>query len=173
MPSLVADELSTVYLKQAEAAAIADCLDHLPWSSLAWSIHRGMKVPLIPHVLPYMMAYRELLAREPSKFYENGWRNKDFVAKSMAQQAESAVGGDGSCSGDVCRIISAVAEQLWDKEMADMDCTIFWSERVDVPSEQGPLKEVLTPDRLAALPRRCSLFGGFMSLLMMFIITYH
>lgn len=62
VPSLVEDESSTIYLQQKEAAAIADCLDHVPWSPLAWSIHRGMKDVLIAYDLPYMSAYREILA---------------------------------------------------------------------------------------------------------------
>ena len=120
VPSLIEGETSTVYLRQPEAAAIAHCLDHLPFSPLAWSIHRGMKDILIAYALPYMMAYRELLAKELGKavyahasaLYENGWRDKEFIANSMALQAESAIMGDDRCSGDVCRIISAVAELL-------------------------------------------------------------
>jgi hypothetical protein len=60
-------------------------------------------------------------------------------------------GGDGSCSGDVCRIISAVAEPLWDKEEADIDRTNFLSRHVDVLENQGPRDEVLTPDGVVAL----------------------
>ena len=120
VPSLIEDETSTVYLRQPEAAAIAHCLDHLPFSPLAWSIHRGMKDVLVAYALPYMMAYRELLAKELGKavhaqasaLYEKGWRDKEFLANSMALQAESAIMGDDRCSGDVCRIISAVAELL-------------------------------------------------------------
>jgi len=66
VPSLAEDELSAVYLKQAEAAAIADYLDHPPWSSLAWSIHRGMKDILIAYAHPYMLVYHDLLAKDLS-----------------------------------------------------------------------------------------------------------
>ena len=92
VPSLVDDETAAVYLKQAEAEAIADCLDHLPFSPLAWSIHRGMKEILIAYALPYMLAYRDILAKQlrqavythASALYEKGWRDREFITKSVA-----------------------------------------------------------------------------------------
>ena len=156
--SLIEDESSTVYLRQAEATAIADCLDHLPWSPIAWSIHRGMKDILIAYAYPYMMAYREVLAEELGKavqshvtaLHNSGWK-KEYIVQSMAQQAQSAIRGDGRCSGDVCRIISAIAESLWDKSQAEMDHTTFWSRHVDVPAAREQVSEALTPDGVVAL----------------------
>ena len=159
VPSLIEDESSTIYLRQAEATAIADCLDHLPWSPLAWSIHRGMKDILIAYAYPYMMAYREVLAEELGKAVQthvialrnSGWKDREFIENSMAQQAESAIKGDGHCSGDVCRIISAIAESMWDKSQAEMDRTTFWSRHVDVPATGKEVSEALTPDGVVAL----------------------
>ena len=159
VPSLIEDESSTVYLRQTEATAIADCLDHLPWSPLAWSIHRGMKDILIAYAYPYMMAYREVLAEALGKavrthetaLHTSGWKDKEFIVQSMAQQAESAVRGDGHCSGDVCRIISAIVESLWDKSQKEMDCTTFWSRHVNVPTTGKEVSEALTPDGVVAL----------------------
>ena len=54
--------MTTVYLPQTELVALAEYLDHLRWSPLAWSIHRDMKNILVAYALPYMHAYRQSLA---------------------------------------------------------------------------------------------------------------
>ena len=63
VPSFVDDKASTIYVGQSEVARIADCLDRLPWSPIAWSVHRGMRDILISYAKPYMEAYRVAIAK--------------------------------------------------------------------------------------------------------------
>lgn len=128
VPSLVEDESSTIYLQHKEAAAIAECLDHLPWSPLAWSIHRGMKDVLIAYDLPYMSAYRGILAatlaaavpRHSFALRRRDWGPR-FITESMVDQAASAGLGDDRRSGDTCRLVTAITEVLCEKPEIDMD----------------------------------------------------
>ena len=116
VPSLEDGKKSILYLEQKEADAIAACLDHLPWSSLAWSIHRGMKDVLVAYGRQTMNSYRNSLAETLKKaigekggtLVAQGWQPK-FVADSMASQAASAILGGEECSGGVCRIVSDAA----------------------------------------------------------------
>ena len=157
VPSLVEDESSVIYLQHEETAAIADCLDHLPWSPLAWSIHRGMKDILIAYALPYMSAYREMLAatltaavsKHNFALRHRGWE-PDFITESMADQAASAIMGDDRCSGDACRILTAITEVLCEKPDTDLDQTEFWKSNKDY-SVQPPVHEVLSRDEVIAL----------------------
>ncbi len=157
VPSLVDDQPSTIYVAHSEAAALADCLDYLPWSPLAWSIHRGMKDILVSYAKPYMEAYRKPLAdalraavtTHTYALRHRGWE-PTFTREHMADQAASAILGDDRCSGDVCRIVGAITELLCDKGQVDLDHTKFWVQHLTLPSEQG-IQEALSPDTMAAL----------------------
>ena len=157
LPSLVEDELSTVYLRKIEVEVIADCLDCLPWSPLAWSIHRGMKDILVAYALPYMKAYRASLAstlhsavtKYALRLIQLGWE-ADFVRGDMADQAASAFCGDDKCSGDVCRIVSAAAEVFCSKTVDELDHTTFWVQNLQIPSEEVKT-EMLSSEMVAAL----------------------
>lgn len=157
VPSLVDDKTSNIYVGQSEVATIADCLDHLPWSPLAWSIHRGMKDTLVAYALPFMVAHREPLAKalhdavttHTYALRHRGWE-PTFVRDHMAQQAASAIRGDNRCSGDVCRIVAAITELLCDKGQVNLDHTKFWAQHLDLPREQA-IDEGLSPDTMVAL----------------------
>ncbi|KAH0538933.1 hypothetical protein FGG08_004524 [Glutinoglossum americanum] len=159
VPSLEDDEESILYLAQEEVVLVASCLDHLPWSPLAWSIHRGMKDVLVAYGKQTMKAYRNDLAeflRQAVKGKEQvladqGWPRK-FAEDYMASQAASAILGDEECSGDVCRIVSAVALLEWDKDEASLDQTTFWRSNVHVLIEDDETQtRKLTPDMVIAL----------------------
>ena len=157
VPSLVDDEFSTVYIRKSEIGAIADCLDCLPWSPLAWSIHRGMKDILVAYALPYMRVYRNSLASTlrsavttyALRLIQLGWE-ADFVKGDMADQAASAFCGDEKCSGDVCRIVSAAAEVFCNKTVDELDHTTFWVQNLKTPPEEVETR-ILSSDMVAAL----------------------
>lgn len=98
VPSLQVDRTSIVYVRDREEAVIADCLDHLPWSPLAWSIHRGLKDLVVAYAQPFLTAYREPLARTLAEavsehsfaLQRRGW-DATFVRGWMAEQAASAI----------------------------------------------------------------------------------
>ena len=157
VPSLVDDEFSTVYMRKSEIEVIADCLDCLPWSPVAWSIHRGMKDILVAYALPYMKAYRTSLASTlhsavttyELRLRQLGWE-ADFVRGDMADQAASAFCGDDKCSGDVCRIVSAAAEVYCSKGVDELDHTKFWVQNLQTPPEAVETR-MLSSDMVAAL----------------------
>ncbi|KAL6716035.1 hypothetical protein ACLMJK_006997 [Lecanora helva] len=158
VPSLDENRSSIIYVPHAEGAAIADCLDHLPWSPLAWSIHRGLRDILIAWAMPYLMAYREALAgtlaaavlKHKFTLRQNGW-DGDFVTDCMAEQATSAILGDERCSGDTVRVVTAITDLLWEKSPSDMDYTLFWKSSQDLPDRTRESSEVLPPDTAVAL----------------------
>ncbi|KAL9003618.1 MAG: hypothetical protein Q9188_003526 [Gyalolechia gomerana] len=157
VPLLEADKTSIIYVKDREEAVIADCLDHLPWSPIAWSMHRGLKDVIIAYATPYFTAYREPLARilaeaVSAHFFalqHRGW-DATFVRESMAEQAASAILGGDRCSGDVCRIVTGIAELLFQKPESLMDTTTFWTMNREIPSVQ-PAGTQLSADTIVAL----------------------
>lgn len=131
VPSLVDDQFSTMYLPALERVVIADCLDYVPWSPIAWSMHRGTKDILAAYALPYIKIYRAPLATtlrsavttHAFTLIQQGWEAV-FVKRNMADQAISALFG-GDCSGDVCRILSAIVEAICNKRVEELDHTDF------------------------------------------------
>ena len=167
VPSLVEDLHSTIYVGQSEAIGIADCLDHLPWSPIAWSIHRGMKDILVAYAKPYMVAYRERLAEQLSAAVKThtyalrhrGWE-PEFVRDHMAEQAASAILGDDRCSGDVCRIVAAITELLCDKGQINLDHTKFWVQHLNLPNVNHADDQVSLPNEVNLPHERLSLPNG-------------
>jgi hypothetical protein len=161
VPSLGNGEESLLYLAQGEMEGIAECLDYLPWSPLAWSIHRGMKDILVAYGRQTLKTYRNALAAAFHKAVEEkgqtlvkqGWSPK-FVAESMANQAASAILGGEECSGDGCRVVSAVTLLVGDKVEGDasLDLTTFWRNTMRTPMEDQEIHgSDLTSDTVVAL----------------------
>ena len=116
---------------------LAEALDCLPWSSLSWSMHRGMRDILLAYGKPTMNRYRVLLASVVKEgvnsveadLVQRGW-NADFVKDAMGDLAESAVLSGSGNSGDMVRVVVAIAECLIErptKHPVDQDKTSFWS----------------------------------------------
>ncbi|KAH0557086.1 hypothetical protein GP486_005127 [Trichoglossum hirsutum] len=161
VPSLEKGEESLLYLAKEEMEGIAECLDRLPWSPLAWSIHRGMKDILVAYSRQTLRTYRNALAdvfrkavkEKGQTLVEWGWSPK-FVAESMANQAASAILGGEECSGDACRVVSAVALLVAGKVEGDasLDVTTFWQNTMYTPMEDQEVHgSGLTPDTVIAL----------------------
>ncbi|KAI4199290.1 MAG: hypothetical protein LQ346_002599 [Caloplaca aetnensis] len=181
VPSLEVDRTAIVYVRDQENTVIADCLDHLPWSPLAWSIHRGLKDLIVAYAQPFLSAYREPLARTLAEavsehsfaLQHRGW-DAAFVHEWMAEQAASAIlyvvrtitpiskhaerwltagprrRGDDRASGDTCRVITGLAELIWQSVESGMDKTIFWATNREIPPAQ-PAGTKLSPDTVVAI----------------------
>ncbi|KAL8639443.1 MAG: hypothetical protein Q9228_003530 [Teloschistes exilis] len=118
-----------------EEEILLRALDSLPWSSMSWSIHRGLRDILITYAKPTMNKYRAGLAallksavtRYPSRLIKDGW-NREFVHGSMGDiAANSVMAGEGN-SGDSVRVVTAAALLLCDSISHDeLDATKFWS----------------------------------------------
>ena len=134
-----------------------DHQQHIPWSPIAWSIHRGMKDVLVAYALPYLKAYRAPLAAmlhsavatHAFTLIQQGWE-PTFVKGNMADQAASALFGGDQCSGDVCRILSAIVEAVSKKSIEELDHTQFWVQHLQIPAKKEE-SEMLTGDTVAAL----------------------
>lgn len=87
-------------------------LDCLPWKSLSWSIHRGMREILLAFGKPIMNKFRanlaallhRFVASKPVALTRIGWDLK-FVQKSMGEVAFSAM-LEGS--GDSCDLVREI-----------------------------------------------------------------
>ena len=131
--SHTADIDVSVYIPTTEAAILNRALDCLPWSSLFWSIHRGLRDILVAFAKDRMDRWRGQLAqtlrhvveRWPERLDAKGW-NPRFVRDSMADMAASAVLAGSGNSGDVVRVVTDIALTLWDGEVSALDETTFW-----------------------------------------------
>ena len=113
-------------------------LDCLPWNSLSWSIHRGMRDILLAFGKPLMDEFRsELAALLKRTVADNaaalehiGW-NAEFIRKSMGDMASSAILDGSGDSGDLVRVVTDVARAYLghtelDKHFAALDEVEFW-----------------------------------------------
>ncbi|KAL8651719.1 MAG: hypothetical protein Q9226_004586 [Calogaya cf. arnoldii] len=122
---------------KAEEEILLQALDYLPWSSMSWSIHRGLRDILVTYAKPTMDQYRKSLAAKLKSavsdhsltLVKNGW-NPAFVSSSMGDiAANSVMAGEGN-SGDSVRVVTAAALLLWDSQpRSGLDETKFWRER--------------------------------------------
>lgn len=113
-------------------------LDCLPWNSLSWSIHRGMRDILLEFGKSVMNEFRlsfavllkQYIADNPAALEVIGW-NPEFVRKSMGEMASSAVMDGSGDSGDLVRVVTDAARAYLghtelDKHFAALDEVEFW-----------------------------------------------
>lgn len=128
-----------------EEEVIKHTLDLLPWNSISWSMHRGMKDILVTYARPVMNAHRERLAELlkkkvadcPHVFEARGWEGQ-FVRSSMGDMAASAVLTGGGDSGDLVRVVTDIVlamAQDWD--LSQLDEVDFWRRPVQAQGDHG------------------------------------
>ncbi|CAJ2512092.1 Uu.00g077170.m01.CDS01 [Anthostomella pinea] len=139
--TLVLDLLSTekgsgvkLMIPSREQDVIKHALDCLPWTSLSWSIHRGLKDILVAYARPVMDSFRTELAdllkqtvnEQPHLLDRRGW-NPQFVRQSMGEMAASAVLASEGNSGDLVRVVTDIVMALVDGwDVAQLDEVTFW-----------------------------------------------
>ena len=140
---------AVLYVPKHEAQILAKALDSLPWSSLSWSLHRGLKDVLLAYGKPIMNQYRFQtasalkvgVAASRAALIERGWAS-ELVDGPMASMAESAILSGSGNSGDVVRIVVAIVECLLQCEgivdEVNLDRTDFWSRQLEVSSISKP-----------------------------------
>lgn len=142
----------TLYVPDDESAILNKALDWLPWSSLSWSIHRGLRDILVAFAKGRMDRYRVRLAEAlrsavtewPERLDARGW-DPWFVRGTMAYMAASAVSAGAGNSGDAVRVVTDIALTLWDGIIPQLDETTFWRDGSDAGSS------VLSPMAVTAL----------------------
>ena len=130
-------DTAILFVPDHEAQLLAKTIDCLPWSSLSWSLHRGLKDVLLAYGTPIMNRHRGEMAkflrtelrRNEAALVEKGWA-PEFLHGPMADMAESAILSGRGNSGDVVRIVVAVIEVLIEcngfGEAVNRDQTAFW-----------------------------------------------
>lgn len=126
------DALMTVPKKEEEI--IKHALDCLPWTSLSWSIHRGMRDILVAYAKSVMDKHREALAEmlkdtvkiKPHKLDARGW-NPKFVRENMGDMAASAILAGRGNSGDLVRVVTdVVLVYIGIEDLAKLDECHWW-----------------------------------------------
>ncbi|KAI8629065.1 hypothetical protein F5Y19DRAFT_433844 [Xylariaceae sp. FL1651] len=117
-----------------EEAIIKHALDCLPWTSLSWSLHRGLRDILVAYARPVMDAHREELADmlratvadKADLLRARGW-DAQFIRNNMAGMAVSAVLAGSGNSGDSVRVVTdLVAVMTGDWDISRLDEVNFW-----------------------------------------------
>lgn len=134
LPSTEKDQIVRMFLGEREQDVVKYALDCLPWSSLSWSIHRGLRDILVAFGKPTMDRYRRQLAdvlrgvveESPNLLDSRGW-DPQFVRKSMGDMAVSAImAGEGN-SGDLVRVVmDIVLAAVGDWDISRLDQVSFW-----------------------------------------------
>lgn len=133
LPSMEKNTQLSMLIPEPEQGVLEQALDCLPWSSLSWSIHRGLRDILVAYAKPTMDEYRQNLASrlrdfingQPQQLEANGW-SADFVRGAMAELAASSVLAGSGNSGDSVRVVTDTALLLSDKDSFELDETNFW-----------------------------------------------
>ncbi|KAF2115759.1 hypothetical protein BDV96DRAFT_55630 [Lophiotrema nucula] len=137
------DVFMTIPTKEEEI--IKHTLDCLPWTSLSWSIHRGMRDILVAYAKPVMDKHRQALAQipkdtiktKPHKLDARGW-NPQFVRENMGDMAASAILAGSGNSGDLVRVVTdIVLVSVGIDEMAALDECHWWRENTDELTPAG------------------------------------
>ncbi|KAG4443337.1 hypothetical protein IFR05_001206 [Cadophora sp. M221] len=149
-----------VFVAEHEASLLASVLDCLPWSSLSWSLHRGLKDVLLAYGKPTMSLCRKNLAdvveaeilTSATALIKRGWE-ADFVRGPMAGMAASAILSGVGNSGDLVRIVTAAAECMIERmglsDQINLDRTSFWKGwRQGLASVKVPMVEPLKSENL-------------------------
>lgn len=160
IPSSENGKFVTLLVGSAEQRILNQVLDHLPWSFMSWSIHRGMRDILVAYSKPTMALYRQELARKLRQASRDhqlelaamGW-DQDFVKYYMGDLAASAVLAERGNSGDMVRIVTSLAEVLAKGLRGGLDETDAWrgTERVQEQDGGGLDKDGLDAEAIVAL----------------------
>ncbi|KAK7753425.1 hypothetical protein SLS62_004716 [Diatrype stigma] len=134
LPSTEKNQVMRLMIPPQEEDIIKHALDCLPWNSLSWSIHRGMRDILVAYAKPVMDAHRHQLAHllqqtvveKAHLLHARGW-DLQFVRDAMGYMAASAIlAGEGN-SGDSVRVVTdIVAVMVGDPNLARLDEVNFW-----------------------------------------------
>ncbi|KAI1207167.1 uncharacterized protein F4807DRAFT_189502 [Annulohypoxylon truncatum] len=117
-----------------EARVLRQALDCLPWTSLSWSAHRGLRDVLLAFGKPIMDLHRAALAdivkrtvaERPDAFRARGW-DAGFVRENMGLMGSSAVLAGRGNSGDAVRVVTdVVAAYVGDWDVGRLDDVVFW-----------------------------------------------
>lgn len=157
LPSQEKNEPLVLFVPTEEQKVLDHALDCLPWSSLPWSLHRGLRDILLGYAQSTINKYRKALASQlrnavaenQQRLQNLGWAG-EFVIDGMADVAfHSVMAGEGN-SGDVVRVVTDVALLFCPSTtLLDLDETTFWrQERYQMGTDL-----LLSPNAIIALTK--------------------
>ena len=146
LPSLERNTQLSMFIPESEQRILERTLDGLSWSSMSWSIHRGLRDILVAYAKPTMDEFRQSLASrlrgfinsKPQQLEANGW-SAEFVRGAMAELAANSVLARSGNSGDSVRVVTDAALLLSDEYPSVLDETDFWREDRHVLSKGSRL----------------------------------
>lgn len=139
LPSIEKGKVVEMFLGKKEKEVIAHAVDCIPWSSLSYSIHRGLRDILVAFCKSRMDRHRTILAdtlrnaveQNVSKLEGKGWAAK-FVRQNMGDMAAGAIIAGSGNSGDLVRVVTDVALALCTvNSTEELDETHFWRSDTD------------------------------------------
>ena len=142
LPSTEKNTQLSMFVPAPEQRILEQTLDSLPWSTLSWSIHRGLRDILVAYAKPTMDEHRHNLAsrlREfikghPQQLEANGW-SAEFVRGAMAELAANSVLAGSGNSGDSVRVVTDAALLLSEMDLSVLDETNFWRQERQILSK--------------------------------------
>ncbi|GAP85084.2 hypothetical protein SAMD00023353_2200120 [Rosellinia necatrix] len=159
LPSTEKEGRVRMVVPQHEEGIIQHALDCLPWTSLSWSLHRGLRDILKTYAKPVMDAYREELAeimrqtvaKNANVLRVRGW-DAQFIQNNMAHMAASAIlAGEGN-SGDSVRVVTDIVATMTDGwDISRFDEVNFWRRKDRLPGEKLDLPAIVALTKVFVL----------------------
>ena len=146
LPSIEKNIQLSMMIPESEQKILEQTLDSLPWSSLSWSIHRGLRDILVAYAKPTMDEFRHRLASrlrefintKPQELEANGW-SAEFVRGVMGELAANSVLAGSGNSGDFVRVVTDAVLLLSKGDPSALDETDFWRKERHVLSKSSLL----------------------------------
>ncbi|TIA31777.1 hypothetical protein D6C78_08696 [Aureobasidium pullulans] len=140
LDSTETDKKVEMFVGKEEQKVLAQALDFFPWSSLSYSIHRGLRDILVAFSKSRMNRHRAELAnilhnavkQHATELETKGWESK-FVSDYMADMAAAAVSAGKGDSGDSVRVVTDIAMCIAQTSDAKkLDVTEYWTSEREI-----------------------------------------
>lgn len=142
----------------AEEQVVRHALDCLPWVSVSWSLHRGLRDILVAFAKPVMDSHRQQMGQlllqavkdHATQLQARGW-DAEFIRDNMGHMAASAMLAGTGNSGDSVRVVTdIVSVMVGDWEIERLDAVSFWRRE---PEKQPQPGTELDSDTIVALTK--------------------
>ena len=142
----------------AEDLVIRHALDCLSWTSLSWSMHRGLRDIVLAYTKPTMDSHRLQLGQLVLQAVQDneqalqamGWE-ASFVKNNMGHMAATAILAGAGNSGDSVRVVTDIVSlMVGEPDLERLDEVVFWRRE---PEERPRSGAKLDNDAIVALTK--------------------
>ncbi|KAF2454955.1 hypothetical protein BDY21DRAFT_365953 [Lineolata rhizophorae] len=159
---------TTVHIGPSVINILAELMDKIPWTQLAWPMHRGLKDVIVAYGKPMWRAYRRALANtlrrtvigREEQLIKQGWDQR-FVYETLADLVADAALREG---GSLTRAVTSVALLLWencDTNDPRLHETQFWRNHVGPKAEEVDPDVMLDVDTVVALSKLYTVHASY------------